>query len=71
MSSTNKSKVDRVLSIPSIFGITAGQTDLAYLIELMDLGNYLRNIPYSWDIATRRNSTFFARKYSTFLTWVE
>jgi uncharacterized surface protein with fasciclin (FAS1) repeats len=60
MSHTNISKVDRVLSVPSIFGVTVGQTNLAYLIQLLNLGNYLRDVPFSWDIATRPNTTYFA-----------
>jgi uncharacterized surface protein with fasciclin (FAS1) repeats len=59
--------VNKVLSIPSIFAITAANTHLADLIELMNEGNYLRNTPFAWDIATRRDSTFFTPNSATAL----
>jgi uncharacterized surface protein with fasciclin (FAS1) repeats len=48
------------LDIPSIFGVAASEANLTYLIDLLDMGNYLQNTTYSWDIATRRDSTYLA-----------
>jgi hypothetical protein len=58
------------LEIPSIFGVAASEANLTYLIDLVDMGNYLQNTTYSWDIATRRDSTYLAPNSAVALTHI-
>jgi uncharacterized surface protein with fasciclin (FAS1) repeats len=43
---------------------------LTYLIDLVDKGNYLQNTTYSWDIASRRDSTYLAPNSALALTHI-
>jgi uncharacterized surface protein with fasciclin (FAS1) repeats len=40
--------------------VAASEANLTYLLDLVDMGNYLQNTTFSWDIATRRDTTYLA-----------
>lgn len=50
--------------------MAASEANLTYLIDLVDMGNYLQNTTYSWDIASRRDSTYFAPNSALALTHI-